>query len=205
MNDQPSPAPQDDKVAFALGVLLFLGVVAIINAEINLVIATEHTFRKRFLYSASFVLIAFGISWVLGALWNLTSRPWRPPAVETLVTGVVVLIGLSIHGSWRNGEMPSLAAIAHVRQASIARASARSDALALGLKPYYGEIISPPEPSCPEGEQKISGHCVDRPDRVVERGFTGGCPTGYVDHPSSPDLCALPLEAARLLRNATRN
>lgn len=38
------------------------------------------------------------------------------------------------------------------------------------------------------------------PPYFVDRGWFGGCPTGYVDHPADPKKCALPYAAARILR-----
>jgi hypothetical protein len=39
---------------------------------------------------------------------------------------------------------------------------------------------------------------------IVKRGIFGGCPTGYVDHPSNPEQCALPWAADRMMRGGRR-
>jgi hypothetical protein len=39
---------------------------------------------------------------------------------------------------------------------------------------------------------------------IVDRGTFGGCPSGYVDHPSDPKRCVLPLAAAQALGRAAR-
>lgn len=57
---------------------------------------------------------------------------------------------------------------------------------------------------CPEGQTAAAAN-VDRcvkapPPPFVKRGFFGGCPTGYVDHPTDPQQCALPAAAHYILR-----
>lgn len=42
------------------------------------------------------------------------------------------------------------------------------------------------------------GKCVKDIAPVVDRGFLGGCPTGYTDHPFDPKKCVLPGVAARI-------
>lgn len=57
--------------------------------------------------------------------------------------------------------------------------------------------------ACPAGFEP-SGQPGDRcekiPPRFVDRGIFGGCPAGYVAHPSDPRKCTLPVIAERILR-----
>lgn len=56
---------------------------------------------------------------------------------------------------------------------------------------------------CPEGKHAAAAG-VDRCDKdvplMVKRGFFGGCPGGYVNHPVDPKQCVLPAVADRMRR-----
>jgi hypothetical protein len=200
MTDELTPQSAEDRNKLIGALTTFLLVLTLVNAEINVLIATEASFLRRIVWSGSFVLIALGISWAAGALWNLFSRPWRAPRIETLCVAVALLVGLSIYGSWPDGKMPSLWAISQARQPLAEPQSAPTPPP--GLKPYHGEVVPMDEGQCPPGKRRSFGHCIDPPKAYVERNFTGNCPAGYVDHPHTPALCALPAEAERLLKRA---
>lgn len=53
---------------------------------------------------------------------------------------------------------------------------------------------------CPDGQSAPApgvDRCDVRPPAVVDRKPVLGCPGGYVDHPSDPARCVLPIVAAR--------
>lgn len=55
---------------------------------------------------------------------------------------------------------------------------------------------------CPDGFHAIgagSDQCAKDIPLFVGRGFFGGCPSGYVDHPVDPDQCALPAVSDRMM------
>lgn len=114
--------------------------------------------------------------------------------------------------SWKNRRNALLAsAVAAATAAACVSAHAQQKI----VDPYAGMTVL----QCAEGFRKIGNACfkkcpegqtaaaanVDRcvkapPPPFVKRGFFGGCPTGYVDHPTDPQQCALPAAAHYILR-----
>lgn len=76
------------------------------------------------------------------------------------------------------------------------------------------DIVAQPEPPPGFTARKSTPAPAANPDaeqqrdppapRFVERGWFGGCPAGYVDHPSNPKLCALPYVAERMMQGVRR-
>lgn len=59
------------------------------------------------------------------------------------------------------------------------------------------DLVFPPRMPVPDGAM------ADGTPYFAERGRFG-CPTGYVDHPTNPDWCALPAVSERILARARR-
>lgn len=56
---------------------------------------------------------------------------------------------------------------------------------------------------CPDGYYAVAANvdeCKRKIPPIVKRGFFGGCPAGYTDHPSDPEKCMLPIYAARMMK-----
>lgn len=166
----------------------------------------------RWVEGALTVAILFGVCWAVGALVNLvTARPWKSPSSKTIsvVIAVMVVNAIVLHfNDMLPGRTPSgSGATAEVSapssgggEAGVRVEPAGGDVVnADGLAPYHGKVI--PTDTCLEGQRRMQGHCVDPAFRVVRRGTLGRCPSGYVDHPAHPALCALPIVAERISSN----
>lgn len=156
-----------------------IGMAAALNALATyyVPIAVEPEFLLRMWLAAIGLACALGAAWLAVAAWNLRTRPWRPPSLEQTSIGALILVAVTIYGSWPNGTMPSSAALAQFR-ASAAKGSSVTTAVA--------------DQICGPDQRFAYNHCIDDAPSYVERNWLGRCPTGYVDHPRSPQLCTLP-------------
>lgn len=193
--NQPAEAP---KILISpksdLG-LSFMGSV-IATAELSLPLAMSPHAAQRYLAAAIAVAIVLGILILIGSAWNLVfEKPWRPPAFRTLSCVLCASIAVVIFVSWPDGRWPLRAAILEGRTVT-SRSPVDPVPNKDGMIPYFGPEL--PTSPCPEGQLLKYEHCIEKPERFVKRNIFGSCPKGYVDHPRTPELCALPAMARQL-------
>ena len=170
-----------------VGILLAMSVGAV--AEFGPTQLADPSRFWRWAEAALGLAFFYGAFWLIGATGNLlVKRPWRAPKPATLAVGIACVAILSVYINFHPGYA----------QSGTTRAAAplQPTVAPPGLKPYDGPVIA----NCPDEQRRVGAECVERAPLYVRRDALGDCPTGYVDHPTSPEMCALPAAAARMLR-----